>query len=48
MYSLMVAAMGRKVVSVDAMADNLAFIHQSRLNNGFPEAGLTLVHNAVR
>ena len=32
MYSLLVAAMGRSVVAVDGMADNLAYIWYSRLH----------------
>jgi len=38
MYSIMVASMGRNVVAVDAMADNLAYIR----------ASLELVQNADR
>ena len=29
MFSLMAAAMGRRVVALDAMAENLAYIHKS-------------------
>ena len=29
MYTLMVAAMGREVVAVDAMADNLAYVRST-------------------
>ena len=55
-FSLAVAALREKeghteagrVVAVDAMADNLAFIHHSVSNNGFPEGMVTLVHNAIR
>ena len=47
MYTLMVAAMGRKVIAVDAMADNLAYIRRSsELANN--EHLVTLVHNAIR
>ena len=47
MYSIMVAAMDREVVAVDAMADNLAYIRQS-LEMEKKEHLVTLVHNAIR
>ena len=46
MYTIMVAAMGREVVSVDAMADNLAYVRTS-LEVGKNE-DVTLAHNAIR
>ena len=42
----MVAAMGREVVAVDAMADNLAYVKTS-LELGKNEDLVTLVHNAI-
>ena len=47
MYTLMVAAMDREVVAVDAMADNLAYIRHS-LHLANKEHLVTLVHNAIR
>ena len=47
MYTLMMAAMGRKVIAVDPMVDNLAYIRRS-LKLGNRESLVTLVHNAVR
>ena len=47
MYTLMVAAMGREVVAVDAMADNLAYIRTS-LQLANTENLVTLVHHAIR
>ena len=47
MYTIMMAAMNREVVAVDAMADNLAYIRRS-LELGNKEALVTLAHNAVR
>ena len=43
----MVAAMGREVVAVDAMADNLAYIRAS-LEVGNNTEKVVLVHNAIR
>ena len=43
----MVAAMGREVVAVDAMADNLAYIRAS-LEVGNNTDKVVLVHNAIR
>ena len=47
MYTIMVAAMDREVVAVDAMADNLSYIRKS-LELGGKENLVTLVHNAIR
>ena len=47
MYSVMVAASGRKVIAVDAMKDNLAFLHQS-LKLGKTSENVLLVHNSIR
>ena len=47
MYTLMVASMGRDVVAVDAMADNLAYIRTS-LKLGNNEDRVVLVHNPIR
>ena len=47
MYTLMVASMGREVVAVDAMADNLAYIRTS-LKFGNNEDRVVLVHNPIR
>ena len=47
MYTIMVAAMGREVVAVDAMADNLAYIRRS-LELANKVNVVTLVHNAIR
>ena len=47
MYTVMVAAMGREVVAVDAMMDNLAFIRKS-LEESKTENKVTLLHNAIR
>ena len=44
MYTVMVASMGREVVAVDAMADNLAYIRKS-LKLGNKEDKVVLVHN---
>ena len=47
MYTIMMAAMDRKVIAVDAMVDNLAYIRRSlKLDN--KESLVTLAHNAVR
>ena len=47
MYSILVAAMGREVVAVDAMEDNLAYIRAS-LEIGNNTEKVVLVHNAIR
>ena len=47
MYTIMVASMGREVVAVDAMADNLAYISTS-LKLGNNEDRVVLVHNPIR
>ena len=47
MYTIMVASMGREVVAVDAMADNLAYIRKS-LKLGEKEDRVVLVHNPIR
>jgi hypothetical protein len=48
MYTLMVAAMDREVVAVDAMADNLAYVRKS-LELGTNSTGkVVLVHNSIR
>ena len=47
MYTIMVAAMGREVVAVDAMSDNLAYIRRS-LELANKEHLVTLAHNAIR
>ena len=47
MYTIMVAAMGREVVAVDAMADNLAYVRRS-LEIQNREHLVTLLHNAIR
>ena len=47
MYTIMVASMGRDVVAVDAMADNLAYIRTS-LKLGNKEDRVVLVHNPIR
>ena len=47
MYTIMVAAMGREVVALDAMADNLAYVRRS-LEIQNREHLVTLFHNAVR
>jgi len=46
MYTVMVAAMGREVVAVDAMMDNLAFVSKS-LEESKAENKVTLLHNAI-
>ena len=47
MYSIVAAAMGRDVVALDAMADNLAYVSTSvKLNNMSDR--VILVHNAIR
>jgi len=46
MYTIMVAAMGREVVAVDAMSDNLAYIRRS-LELANKEHLVTLAHNAI-
>ena len=47
MYTIMMATMDRKVIAVDAMVDNLAYIRRSlKLDN--KESLVTLAHNAVR
>ena len=48
MYTLMVAAMGREVVAVDAMVDNLAYVRKS-LELGTNNTGkVVLLHNSIR
>ena len=47
MYTVMVAAMGRLVVAVDAIKDNLAYIRRS-LNLGNTTNNVQLVHNSIR
>ena len=47
MYTIMVAAMDRNVVAVDAMADNLAYISKS-LNIINKTEKVVLVHNPIR
>ena len=47
MYSIIVAAMGREVLAVDAMADNLADVRRS-LEIENREHLVTLLHNAIR
>ena len=47
MFTILVAAMDRKVVAVDAMADNLAYIRRS-LELASKVHLVTLAHNAVR
>ena len=47
MYTIMVAAMDRNVVAVDAMADNLAYISKS-LNIINKTEKVALVHNPIR
>ena len=47
MYSIVAAAMGRHVVAVDAMADNLAYISHSLMFNNMSDR-VVLVHNAIR
>ena len=47
MYTIMVAAMGREVVAVDAMADNLAYIRRS-LELANKTDNVVLVHNSIR
>ena len=47
MYTVMVAGMGRRVVAIDAMADNLAYIRHSLVYSG-KEHLVTLLHNAIR
>ena len=47
MYTVMVAAMGREVVAVDAMADNLAYLSKS-LKLGDHADQVVLVHNPIR
>ena len=47
MYTILVAALNRKVLAVDAMSDNLAYIRRS-LEMGNMQDRVTLVHNAVR
>ena len=47
MYSIVAAAIGRNVVAVDAMADNLAYIRKSLELNNMSEK-VVLVHNAIR
>jgi len=46
MYSIVAAAIGRNVVAVDAMADNLAYIRKSLELNNMSEK-VVLVHNAI-
>ena len=46
MFTIMVAAMGKEVVAVDAMADNLACVRTS-LKLGKNEDLVTLAHNAI-
>ena len=47
MYTIMVAAMDRQVVAVDAMAENLAYISRS-LNIINKTEQVVLVHNHIR
>ena len=47
MYTIMVASMGRNVIAVDAMADNLAYIRAS-LELGQNAARAVLVHSPIR
>ena len=47
MYTIMVAAMGREVVAVDAMADNLAYIRAS-LEIGNTTDKVVLLYKAIR
>ena len=47
MYTVMVAAMGRKVIAVDPLMNNLALIHNSlkKVNN---TKMVSLVNNPIR
>ena len=47
MYTLAVASLGRRVVAVDMMADNLAFVRRSLGLANISSEAVTLVHNAV-
>ena len=47
MYTIMIASMGRDVVAMDAMAENLAYIRTS-LKLGNKEDRVVLVHNPIR
>ena len=47
MYTLAVATLGRRVVAVDMMADNLAFVRRSLGLANLSSEAVTLVHNAV-
>ena len=46
MYTLMAAGMGRRVVAVDAVAENLAYVHASLKKDGRTDL-VTLLHNSV-
>ena len=46
-YTLPVASMGRRVVAVDMMRDNLAYIKTSLVQASL-ESYVEMVHNAVR
>ena len=46
-YTLPVASMGRKVVAVDMMEDNLGYIKTSLIKSNLTQY-VELVHNAVR
>lgn len=47
MYTVMVAAMGRKVIAVDPLMNNLALIHNS-LNKVNNTKMVSLVNNPIR
>ena len=47
MYTLAVASLGRRVVAVDMMADNLAFVRRSLGLANISSEAVTLVHNGV-
>ena len=47
MYTIMVAAMGRKVVAIDAMPDNIEYLRKS-LNLGNIMQNVTLLNKAIR
>ena len=46
MYTIMAAGMGRRVVAVDAVAENLAYVHASLTKDGRNDL-VTLLHNSV-
>ena len=46
MFTLMAAGLGRRVLAVDAVAENLAYVHASLEKDGRTEL-VTLVHNSV-